>query len=248
MIVGFWLQVFFITSRQRQTRYEQRKKDGNPQKNTFVFPEYARIFETRHTTLFTIYKGMALKTLVKVGSITNLSDARYCAGMGVDFLGFQVIDGQPGSIPVRSFQEIRGWITGPQIVAEVYGIETAGQLNNILDEVHPDYLELGLEEFRKIGGAIVLPYILRLSSEDELPADLADKPAYLFIDHKFDAVVSKYIPDYELLVQINAVAEVGNVLGQTGVSGIALNGGPEIRPGLKDYEALSGILEALEED
>ncbi len=31
---------------------------------------------------------MALKTIVKVGNITNLSDARYCAVMGVDMLGF----------------------------------------------------------------------------------------------------------------------------------------------------------------
>ena len=29
---------------------------------------------------------MPLKTFVKVGNITNLSDARYCAGMGVDML------------------------------------------------------------------------------------------------------------------------------------------------------------------
>ena len=29
-----------------------------------------------------------LKTLVKVGEINNLSDARYSAGMGVELLGF----------------------------------------------------------------------------------------------------------------------------------------------------------------
>jgi phosphoribosylanthranilate isomerase len=191
---------------------------------------------------------MALKTFVKVGNITNLSDARYCAGMGVDFLGFQVIGGHPCSIPVKSFQEIRGWITGPQIVAEIYGIGTISQLNDILEEVHPDYLELGLEEFAKVGGAVSLPYILKISANEELPNDLAQKPAYVIIDHEFDATASRYIPDYELLVQINALADVEKALGQTGVSGIALNGGSEIRPGLKDYEALSVILEALEED
>ena len=31
-----------------------------------------------------------LKTLIKVSNINNLSDARYCAGMGVEMLGFSM--------------------------------------------------------------------------------------------------------------------------------------------------------------
>ena len=42
-----------------------------------------------------------LKTLVKVSGIENLSDARYCAGMGVEFLGFPL-----AQIPFEKFQEI----------------------------------------------------------------------------------------------------------------------------------------------
>jgi phosphoribosylanthranilate isomerase len=41
---------------------------------------------------------MALKCFVKVGNVTNLSDARYCAGMGVDLLGFPVDAAQPGPV------------------------------------------------------------------------------------------------------------------------------------------------------
>ena len=42
-----------------------------------------------------------LKTQVKVSSITNLSDARYCAGMGVDLLGFPIQE-----ISLEKFTEI----------------------------------------------------------------------------------------------------------------------------------------------
>lgn len=35
---------------------------------------------------------MALKTFVKISGVNNLSDARYCAGMGVNQLGFNIED------------------------------------------------------------------------------------------------------------------------------------------------------------
>jgi phosphoribosylanthranilate isomerase len=191
---------------------------------------------------------MALKTLVKVGCITNLSDARYCAGMGVDFLGFRVIEGQPGMIPVKSFQEIRGWITGPQIVAEIYGIASAVELERVMQDFQPDYIELSLNELGRIGNAITVPYILNLPQGEELPSSISSKPAYILTDLKVNPSTSKYIPDFELLVHVNRVDELSVAVGQTGISGIALIGGSEIRPGLKEYEELAAILEALEED
>jgi phosphoribosylanthranilate isomerase len=81
---------------------------------------------------------MPLKTIVKVGNISNLSDARYCAGMGVDMLGFRVIDGLPGYIAPQAFQEIRGWISGPKVVAEIYGIDRSDKIPHIVENYAPD--------------------------------------------------------------------------------------------------------------
>ena len=61
---------------------------------------------------------MALTTIVKVGNITNLSDARYCAGMGVDMLGFCFEKKSEQYIDPESYKEIIGWISGPQLVGE----------------------------------------------------------------------------------------------------------------------------------
>ena len=69
---------------------------------------------------------MALKTKVKVGNITNLSDARYCAGMGVDMLGFPV-SGTNG-LSLEKFKEINGWVTGPELVLEIDSPENAAEL------------------------------------------------------------------------------------------------------------------------
>ena len=55
-----------------------------------------------------------LITKVKVGQVTNLSEARYCAGMGVDFLSFPIV-----SIDPKTYQEITGWVAGPKFGIEV---------------------------------------------------------------------------------------------------------------------------------
>jgi phosphoribosylanthranilate isomerase len=88
---------------------------------------------------------MPLKTLVKVGCITNLSDARYCAGMGVDLLGFRVIAGSEHHIDHTLFQQIRGWLSGPKIVAECYGISEKTNITEIISQFAPDYIELNLQ-------------------------------------------------------------------------------------------------------
>jgi phosphoribosylanthranilate isomerase len=189
---------------------------------------------------------MALKTLVKVSNITNLSDARYCAGMGVDFLGFRVIEGQSGRLDPKSFQEIRGWITGPQIVAEVYGIQDVSQITGILENYLPDYFELSLEDYIRVGSSITLPYILNIGAGQALPAFLVSSPAYILTD--ISPSSSKFIPDHDVLAKVSTMEELNNIIQHTGISGICLTGGSEIRPGLKNYDELSGILEALEEE
>src|SRR5690606_27876233 len=85
---------------------------------------------------------MMLKTQVKVGNISNLSDARYCAGMGVDMLGFAVIPGQEDYVPEPLYQDLRGWISGPAIVAELYGITPEMNLQAILQAYQPDLVEV----------------------------------------------------------------------------------------------------------
>jgi phosphoribosylanthranilate isomerase len=183
---------------------------------------------------------MALKTLVKVGSVTNLSDARYCAGMGVDLLGFNVVPGHDKYVTPKQFQEIRGWITGPKIVAQIYGLNSVSALQTILEEYQPDFLELGQAELPFIGGN-TLPIIL--SMDDDFSIGQLT-PAYVQV--KFDSTV--FIPNVPVLVFISSTTELDEVLKKDEIAGIALHGGQEIKPGLKTYDELGDILELLETD
>jgi phosphoribosylanthranilate isomerase len=182
---------------------------------------------------------MPLKTFVKVGSITNLSDARYCAGMGVDMLGFRVVEAQENYIQPSQFQEIRGWITGPLVVAEVYGIKNPDELKAIVENFKPDYLEMSMKEVLQFS-TLPLPFLLAVT-EDDVLENLPVEPAYLIGKKPFKT-------PFPLLVEIQLASDVVPLLDNNSVKGIALKGGIELKPGLKDYEEMNEILELLEGD
>jgi phosphoribosylanthranilate isomerase len=182
-------------------------------------------------------KTMPLKTLVKVGSITNLTDARYCAGMEVDMLGFRAIPGQENYIQPAQFQEIRGWVNGPRIVAEIYGITNPDELNAILENYKPDYLEMSVEELSLFGG---LPLPVLLSVENPIDAErLGIRPQYLIGKTFFKSAIP-------LLIEVHSTDVLPSLLENKDVSGIVLKGGIEQKPGLKDFEVLNDVLELLE--
>ena len=182
---------------------------------------------------------MPLKTVVKVGGITSLSDARYCAGMGVDLLGFCAIAGKVNYLSPAQYQEIRGWITGPKIIAEIYGMENQAQLEAILTDYKPDLLELGPAELKVLGN-LPLPFILSNPAGSSLPP-LMQKPTYLLLKE-----LTPGPSPYPCLLEVKSYEEVQRAFSAPYVTGIAMNGSPEIRPGLKEYDALADILEQLE--
>lgn len=194
---------------------------------------------------------MALKTLVKVGKISNLSDARYCAGMSVDMLGFSVIATKENYVSPELFREMRGWFTGPSIVTEIYGIEKHEDLAPIVQNYLPDFVEGTLSDIKKLHSAFVAfivstTYEEIKAHEDELGIH-RPQIAYLIVPEstpldQLDAL-SK---EYKILLRIDSVNPEDAKLHNAHIKGIALQGGTEDKPGLKNYDALASVLEKLE--
>jgi phosphoribosylanthranilate isomerase len=181
---------------------------------------------------------MPLKTVVKVGNISNLSDARYCSGMGVDMLGFRVVEGQPNYTSPKLFQEIRGWVSGPKIVAEIYGLTSANQLPQIIENYAPDYFELTAQEFETFHSHLGLPCIV------SGPAKADSKIEYALLE---ESALTSYRGTAKLLVRPTSSDTVLDLIKSSHVAGVALDGTPEVRPGFKDYADLADILEKLDE-
>jgi len=199
---------------------------------------------------------MSLKTFVKVGEITNLSDARYCAGMGVDLLGFNVVENTSGYVDPDKFQEIAGWVVG--VSNFLPNDELLDSLKNagisFVESASKEVL-LNLNSFERIYKVEIETKENMSSLVDQLE-ELSSFADYLLLGSKNEALFNdldqlsakvsgmkvKLIKAYEL-----DTAKIAQ-LDQSNYHGIALKGSEEIKPGYKDFDELSDILELLEVD
>ncbi len=211
---------------------------------------------------------MALKTLVKISNVTNLSDARYCAGMGVDMLGFSMDVDSPDYVEPKKFAEIRAWVAGVQIVGETTTTDPE-IIEQLLDTYQPDFLQVDeaallpyLSTFGKSPASLRL--ILRVDiahlTLDQLDtllqtsvanADyiLLESNGQLHMDADLKTLLQRHSARYPILLGTGISAEnVHELLAELSVRGIALSGGLEEQPGNKEFGELMDILEAIEED
>lgn len=198
---------------------------------------------------------MALKTFVKVSTVNNLSDARYCAGMEVDLIGFSLEKENPNYISPESYKELTEWLSGPQYVGEFENyssdeiIETLQSYNidlvqttdvNQLEKLKnldlPIILKSGIDELGQLPVGLDITYLLITSADDKISTEQISK-------------LQEIAAHYNVLLAsgINE-KNVEAVIKEAQVTGIALQGGDELRPGYKDYDELADILEALEEE
>jgi phosphoribosylanthranilate isomerase len=193
-----------------------------------------------------------LKTLVKVSAITNLSDARYCAGMGVDFLGFPM-----GQIPIEKFMEIRNWLAGVKIVGEFFSHST-DEIKSKVAEYQPDILEIDSKVNLVAIQDLVIPKILRVNIDtDNLPSIFAASAPYvnyfLLVGVNKNSLIGMegsveiWSAQYPIILGLDIPeSDIAEWVEQSSIKGIGLVAGDEDRPGFRDFTSLMNILEKLE--
>jgi len=191
---------------------------------------------------------------VLVGNITNLSDARYCAGMGVDLLGFP-LGHDPAEIPPSTFLEIAAWVTGPSIVLEYNTSMNKDELANVTTMEAFSHVRLSPQKWSENQQLFTgKPLILDTSLDewDKISRDYNLPIAYLIIhdtltEYNKTAIgeLNKHIP---VLIPFEPLHLNPEELTDLPVTGIVLEGTREDSPGIKDYEKLASVLEALEID
>ena len=189
------------------------------------------------------------KPIIYVSHITNLSDARYCAGMGADMLGFVVDPDSPDYVSPAQYQALVGWVSGPLRVAEIISPSKVS-LPDVINHYAPDLLHVALSSLNQLPDQD-LPLVLELPFTDMPHANAIDparfKIEYLLITNL--TLTSKHITFLSappVLVAIeNPIASIADLLQKIHARGIALHGSRELTTGLKDYDHLSGILEEL---
>ena len=116
---------------------------------------------------------MALKTTVLVNGINNLSDARYCAGMGADMMGFNLDESHGSHLTEDTFKEITGWVSGIQLVGE-FEEASATKINELAFNLNLDSIQLNKtylsDEIRKIEKPVIPTYLTPSISQCALPS------------------------------------------------------------------------------
>jgi phosphoribosylanthranilate isomerase len=205
---------------------------------------------------------MALKTFVKISSVNNLSDARYCSGMQVNLMGFNVEESNKNYTSPEKFKEITAWLSGLEFVAEFENSHPERILTLLKD--YPDIHYLQIEEEFHLKMLVNTGFGLILKKQIGNPEDLEDliKKAPFYKNNDVTLLLVSEIPaiDGQMKEKIKTLAQACQVLlgfglsaetvvglmEETGVKGIEMEGGEEIKPGLKDFDELAEILEALE--
>jgi len=183
-----------------------------------------------------------LITKVKVGQVTNLSEARYCAGMGVDFLSFPI-----SSIDPKTYQEITGWVAGPK-----FGIEVNPENISFTKEYKTDFIDVNIaliDNANKLDNLIVRLEVSEwVTKKSRL---LLSKGNILYLELNITSldefalgIINEITEDFKILLKPSSQIEIDKLL-KLPVDGLSFNGNAETKPGLKEYP-LSEILEQLE--
>lgn len=186
---------------------------------------------------------------VFVSGISNLSDARYCSGMGVNYLGVCVDPNNASYLPLDKFQEINGWLSGINwileaenmdleaiyIAYEAYGVKGVyTSSNSAATQLAADGIKvmLNIEENTDLDYSVNITAIAtRLDNVTKLVklknGGSLTTPIYVSGELTIDELISIRDNDY--------------------INGVILTGGLEERPGYKNMDDLIDALEVFEE-
>lgn len=203
---------------------------------------------------------MALRTFVKISGITNLSDARYCAGMYVNLIGFALEEVSEKYVNLSQFQEITGWVSGLEFVGEFESLPAESALEVLKSYPSITWVEhTRIDELVKLHRAgyktIYKKDLAEVKHMEEVVALKLKEEDILFhitsnddpLTHGDIEIISKLTKTCDVILGAGLSANnVIHLIDTLKLKGIVLEGGEEIKPGLKDFEELADILEVLE--
>lgn len=179
-----------------------------------------------------------LKTSVFVGKVTNLSDARYCAAVGADFIGFDCNPSSSRYVSVELINAIIGWTAGVKTVLE-FGNQPESAIIDLVNTVKPDAILIPTECYTPAIKNLNCTVMISSNSAIELTCDYLVCDASAFPNVKGTSVPVFVSGD----ITENNIAQL---LETYKPFGIYLQGGDEIKPGIKSYDELAVIFDLLE--
>jgi len=190
-----------------------------------------------------------------IRGINNLSDARYCAGMGADKLTFILDPALPGHLDTRTVKELTGWIAGVELIGEFDQLNSF-EINAIAAECSLDAVLLRRPRPAAELAEIAPPVYVELAPDpadwpQPLPAPAVGLVVELpeIIPEPLRAALLEIARHQTLWLGPGLrPARAHALTSQYSLAGLSLPSGDEVKPGLRDFDQLEAVFEALEID
>lgn len=211
-----------------------------------------------------------LKTRIKASQITNLTDARYFAAWGADWLGFNFEEGNDSYISPQAMLAIKGWVEGPKVIGN-FGLKTAAEIIEAVKLLDLDAVQLGMfaqkELIQQLDGITVFKEIVveqnfSIDTIAEIMLELGELVDYFVLNFdkngisydmlksntpfSFEALQALF-ENYPIILSINHQSDqLDDLLNTLQPYGLDVSGSEEEKVGLKSFDELDDIFEALE--
>jgi phosphoribosylanthranilate isomerase len=208
-----------------------------------------------------------LKTRIKASQVTNLTDARYFAARGVDWLGFNLDPGTENFIHPQNIKAIKEWLEGPQIVGE-FGIQDSSEMAAAIDFLGLDIIQVGMfadTSSLALQGVTVIKEIVVEKDLDYYDLRSSFETASANVDIfllnysknniSWESISTKknalkdLCDRFKIILSIDfELTHLNDILTSLPIYGLSLKGGEEEKVGFKSFDELDEILDALEVD
>ncbi len=195
-----------------------------------------------------------LKTKVKINKINNLTDARYFAAMGVDYLGFCCNTGTEMYCAPNKIKEITEWVSGPEFVLEFDGWQQDTDISDLLSSGIGTAVHFGAfaTYSTNFGVPVFKDFILENIDESDFsgidfPVIRSEKTFSQLLDSEVKKI-QLLVANKKIFLDISFEAEdLVEILENLSIYGLIIRGSDEEKTGIKSYDYLNRIFDLLQE-
>ncbi len=207
-----------------------------------------------------------LKTKIKATAVTNLTDARYFAAMGVEWLGFQLEAGSENHMAPAAARAIKEWVDGVKIVGE-FSFTPPEEMLEMAALIGLDAVQVGMfatpEDLSKMTDTIIIKEVVVSGemTEGQLWEHLEAFSPFcdlFLLDFEKAGIVWEGLPfqksflreicqRWHVMLRMDFSSEnIDLILEEIQPYGVSVSGGVEERVGVKSFDELDDFFEKLE--
>jgi phosphoribosylanthranilate isomerase len=198
---------------------------------------------------------MELKTKIMFCGVNNLTDGRYAAAIGTEWLGFDFDPTSLAFVDPDKAGVIKGWLSVPMYFAE-FNAKQLHHIDDIQQKLGLDFIYIKgfppIQDLTKIAVPLIIEIDVDDLSGDEIREAFLTYAscAAMFVlrsqGSDYQRIPQQLFEDYPVLLRFNFPGEAAvQALDSRKCAGICLSGGQELKTGVSDFEELQRIVDTL---